>query len=603
MRVKEIKINNFKCLGPVPVSISWDDIIILVGENNTGKSSVLQALNIFFSNKKTVEARLFRGMDKNVGEEGIKPIEITIAFTDLTNKDKQQRGIRHHLNSEGDWILRKVFRYKIGEKSDPVEYFTLEEEKEIKGLKKSSMWDEVRKKFPKSEVARGKKGTSTVGSDDFFQLIDEAIEKWPKEINSIGKYEWVRNPGGWQSNIDSIFANHFKLTFVRAVHEAEDEISGGVNSAFYQLFALLVGQAISKSKPIKKLEDSLSEVLALYTKDKSGKHCIPAVGKLEDELSRKIGRIITAKTIIQAVPPKEEKISQQILPVPSLEIDDGYKTIISEQGHGLQRALILALLETLADYETKDAFNIGPKNILMIEEPELYMHPQMERKMKNALYAIAGSKRFQVICSTHSPVFLDMAEKQESIVRLEKDSHRNIDVKQVDKNIFSGSTYQDEKAKLRMILFFDPTVNELFFAKRVVLVEGDSEVAIFPRAAELLGVDKRIIQDTTFINCRGKRTMPAFIRVLNHFKIKFSVVHDKDNGGEKFNQKIEELANKEGLGKVKQLQNKLEEIIGIEDKGKDKLIRAFKQVETLAKQGKLKQIFGQYIRFVFQIKN
>lgn len=83
-----------------------------------------------------------------------------------------------------------------------------------------------------------------------------------------------------------------------------------------------------------------------------------------------------------------------------------------------------------------------------------------------------------------------------------------------------------------MITEFDPAVNELFFAKRVVLVEGDTEIAVFQRAAELLGIFQiapHTKRDVTFINCHGKWTIPLFQEVLNHFRVNYTVFHDEDS--------------------------------------------------------------------------
>lgn len=600
MRIKKVTIKNFKCLGPEEITINWEDIVVLVGENNTGKSSILYAIDIFFSNKKTIPARFFRNIEKVIEKSGdisdILPVEIIIEFTELTDKDKKHRGIHNRLTQEDNWVLRKVFEYKEGENSDRVKYFTYAELQAIKDLNKTAKWKEVLNKFPKSEIAKGKKAENKMSPDEFLELLNEVVEKRPEKISSSGKYDWMPNPGGWQSNIDSIFDNNVEVVFVQAVHEAKVEGIGS-GSAFNKLFELLVSQEISDSEAINKFRESLSDVLSLYQQKKDGKHNIPIIGTLEKELSKKIERIITARIMIKAKPPEEKMVSQQILPTPFLVVDDGYPTTIEDQGHGLQRVLILALLETLADHETKSVRDIGPRNILMIEEPELYMHPQMERKMQDALYSIARDGDFQVICTTHSPVFLDMADKHRSIVILEKDRDRIVK-KQVDEEIFEGVGFQEQKDRLRMILSFDPTVNELFFARRVVLVEGDSEIAAFREAAKLLDIDKHKVKDTTLINCRGKRTMPAFIRVLNHFDKEFFVIHDKD-GENGFNKTIDRLAKEKKLGQVKIIKNKLEEILGLREYPKDKPIRAMLKVQQLHKKKELIGKLGKDVDFVF----
>jgi len=600
MKIKAVKIKGFKCLGPSEVSFTWNDIVVCVGENNVGKSSILQAIDLFFSNSRNVPAKYFRNYQEDGDNQDIGPIEITVHFTELTGHDKNWPGIKNRLTNEGDWVLLKKFEYKGGDKSEKVKYFTYTNKKEIEDIGRNSTWKALKEKFPDSDLAKDKPDNGKI-ADDYDLVVDELYEKKSDLVNILEEDGWRDNPGGWLSNIESIFKNKFKHIFVKAVHDAETEC-GNKNSTFSKLIELFVSDDLNNKKEIKELKESLSKVVALFEKNAKGEYPLKKITELEKELSEKLSRIIPANAQISVNSSDEEDIYSNILPSAILKINDQYLTDVSDQGHGLQRALILSLLEVLAEAETKEFSNVGPNNIIIIEEPELYMHPQMERKMKDVLYAIANSKKFQVICTTHSPVFLDMAEKQESIVILEKDFDRKVSVKQVDENIFSGSTFQDEKARLRMILSFDSTVNELFFAKRVVLVEGDSEIAVFPRAAGLLGINNHIIRDTTLINCRGKRTILAFIRVLNHFGIKFLVVHDRDDEKDTFNNTIKELTEEKKLGSVRLVIEKLEAVLQLGEVKKDKPIIALRRIEELYSQKKLKRVIKSYIDFIYPDK-
>ena len=88
----------------------------------------------------------------------------------------------------------------------------------------------------------------------------------------------------------------------------------------------------------------------------------------------------------------------------TLLMDDGTETTIGRQGHGAQRSLIFALIEVLADrsssLEQQEYMNW---TILLFEEPELYLHPHLMIRLKNALKSISEKENWQVIISTHSP--------------------------------------------------------------------------------------------------------------------------------------------------------------------------------------------------------
>src|SRR4051812_24678651 len=51
-RLHKLRIQNFRCIGSNPVEIELDDIVILVGPNNAGKSSILKAYEVIMSNEK-----------------------------------------------------------------------------------------------------------------------------------------------------------------------------------------------------------------------------------------------------------------------------------------------------------------------------------------------------------------------------------------------------------------------------------------------------------------------------------------------------------------------------------------------------------------------
>ena len=91
-----------------------------------------------------------------------------------------------------------------------------------------------------------------------------------------------------------------------------------------------------------------------------------------------------------------------------------------------------------------------------------------------------------------------------------------------------------------MLLDFDASVNEVFFAREVCLVEGDCERAALEALAKMLQQSDNIDpvkyllarRELALVNCRGKWTIRAFQRVLNGFNIRYRVVHDKDAEGE-----------------------------------------------------------------------
>jgi predicted ATP-dependent endonuclease of OLD family len=232
------------------------------------------------------------------------------------------------------------------------------------------------------------------------------------------------------------------------------------------------------------------------------------------------------------------------------------------------------------------------------------MHPQMERKMRDTLYALASSKRFQIICTTHSPIFLDVGERHTSIVRVVKDNQRNVSVSQVTQDLFNANDPAEDKERLKVLSNFNPTINEVFFAKRVVLLEEESAEWAIRRAAELTGIFARhtnVRRDVTLVVTDGADNIPAFIKVLNHFSVRYLVVHDEDQGNANAparNLRIQNLVV--GPNRVKLVSPTcIEDALGYVPTKGDKPYKAMKFVEQLHVQGALPQGFMEIVNEVY----
>jgi predicted ATP-dependent endonuclease of OLD family len=76
-----------------------------------------------------------------------------------------------------------------------------------------------------------------------------------------------------------------------------------------------------------------------------------------------------------------------------------------------------------------------------------------------------------------------------------------------------------------MIRACNPTVNEFFFADDIVLVEGDTEQSVLTNVKNM---DDEYI-NIQIVNCYGKANIPMFQKILNHFGVNYTVIHDVDS--------------------------------------------------------------------------
>lgn len=601
MKLVKFEVHNFKNLHNV--SFSWDDIIVLIGENNAGKSTVMQALGCYLSGKPNRDC-LRNG---EVGEQNA--IELVGHFTDLTPFERHNPAVQNKM-LDSHWILKKRFWLTHDSDSWQESYEIYCEDHVYAGWPESeSKWDNWPGDYQTLiHAVKAELNTSRVTIDGKERLKQLVLTQRPDLVSQ--RLDWVKNEGGskgWKTHANAILPQFIS---VQAVQEAASAAQAKGTSTYGQLFDLMLKKRLGRHPELKALQEQVESVRRLIgVRDESDKaDKAPEIRDFENDITRLLDEVITAQASISV---NDIDISDILLPNTVLRLDDGFTTTVEHKGHGLQRTLIVALLQLLVEYETPARKQIVPDIgegehtestrpvIFAIEEPELYMHPQMERKMRDALYRLAATDNYQVICTTHSPVFLDMAEKHTAIVRLVRPNGGEVEARQVTADLFSGDDAQENKKLLRMIAEFDPAVNEVFFAKRVVLVEGDTEIAVFNKAADLLNLfqgktqDKR---DTTFVNCHGKWTIPLFQQVLNHFQIDYTVFHDEDTG-----KNMPFKANAIIGGLVKETSRRhmftpdLEGVLGYKAGHKDKPFTALRELETRHRQN---QLPPEFIRLI-----
>jgi putative ATP-dependent endonuclease of the OLD family len=180
--------------------------------------------------------------------------------------------------------------------------------------------------------------------------------------------------------------------------------------------------------------------------------------------------------------------------------------------------------------------------VLLIEEPELYLRPQAQRYLYRLLREFAAGGN-QVIYSTHSPAFLNVARLDE-LVFVERAEETGTSA------IQPPPPPADEEFRVRTE--FDAERSELFLARAAVLVEGMTEKLTLPFVFQALGHnhDREAI---SIVECGGKSGIPFFARICNVVGVPFVAVHDRDaRPGKKpidaeraLNEHIAEIAGRE----------------------------------------------------------
>ncbi|WP_033580752.1 ATP-dependent nuclease [Priestia aryabhattai] len=207
-------------------------------------------------------------------------------------------------------------------------------------------------------------------------------------------------------------------------------------------------------------------------------------------------------------------------------------------GDAVKRQLLIAwaLNKDFFDYvadksiTNEDIENFKPvEKLILFEEPEAFSHPSAIRSLQNEIYKISSQKGIQIICTTHSPIFIDLSNESGLIVRVVKEGAFT------KVHHFKISTLTgDDKEHMNFLLRFNPYVLEAFFAERVLLVEGQTEEISIKTAIKNLEkykekYDLKKIDKTLVVNCGSKTNINFFQEKLRRLKIPYIVFHDLDN--------------------------------------------------------------------------
>jgi putative ATP-dependent endonuclease of OLD family len=212
---------------------------------------------------------------------------------------------------------------------------------------------------------------------------------------------------------------------------------------------------------------------------------------------------------------------------------------LEELGEGSRNLVLLALLRSYA--VNMRSIGSNPSGILALEEPEIYLHPHAQRNLFRVLKDIAATG-IQVVISTHSHYFVD-TELFDSIgvVRKIEDGDsgglQHSSVCQVTKTKLVShcvaTGVPSRKTDVSNISEYYRTtsnarLNEAFFARFVIVAEGETEELVLPEYLTACGLSCDM-RGVSVIGVEGKNQIPKYWRLFSSFQIPVLVIFDNDD--------------------------------------------------------------------------
>lgn len=502
MQLLNARIKNFRSLRDI--SISFEAHTALIGGNGAGKSSILKALEKFYSTSKALDPDDYFGRDTTL------PVEIELTFGELSSAEQETFESRVR---EGTLTVSRIFD---GTSSSGRYYGSTLQNPDFAAVRAISGANDKRAAY---RALREENSTYTdLPSATNAAQIEGYLLQWEQEHPDT--LALLRDDGqffGFQNAGRGALQRHTSFVFVPAVREASLDAADGKASAIGRLLEIVVRSAILQRQDMRAFQE---EVTARYRALVEPAN-MPELGELATRLTGDLKSLYRDA----AVGLTWREVADIAVPLPAADVslsDEGFGGPVDRQGHGLQRAFVFTLLQHLAktSHQTPTAEGkseekvpsttppAAPSLILAIEEPELYQHPTKQRHLASVLRGLsAGSLPgatgpTQIIFGSHSPMFVAMERANEvRLTRRVKSSDSKFKHAQLTSLSLANVAARLEKSKNQpagswtaatltpRLHILGTELSEGFFANGVVLVEGRSDRSALQACARLLGLD------------------------------------------------------------------------------------------------------------------
>jgi len=380
MKIEKVILENFRAFKDVQ-EIYLSNLTAVIGKNDQGKSSILEAIDIFINEGKGIVK--IEPDDLNVisKDNGLDEFRIGIVFTDFpqdaiidaTNK----------INLKDEYLLNKDGKLEV--------WKTFKNGK----LKQTS----IKCKHPTND-------------DDIKNLLRTKITDLNKIVEDKKKScdDKLKSASLLRKAIRDSYGNSLVFEEIELIVDSEDakKIWGQLVN-YLPVYALF--HADRKNQDLdSEVQDPLKVVIEQIFKREDIQNTLNGIAQeIENEIKN-----IAESTVLKFkdISKQETQIKPNIPEVVSLKWKDVYKNIgfntdndvpLNKRGSGFRRLMLLSFF--LSEVEKQENEN-KVHTIYAIEEPETSLHPDLQKILLNSLLQLSEEDNYQILITTHSPQFV-----------------------------------------------------------------------------------------------------------------------------------------------------------------------------------------------------
>lgn len=398
MRIEKLTISNFRSYKD-EITIEFNGLNVFVGKNDIGKSTILEALDIFLNDNKGIIKIDKEDINKQAKEDGNTEIKIGVVFGGLP--ETLTIDATNPTTLESEYLLNRDGKLEIIKK-----YANAGKEKVF-----------VNAYHPTNPACADlhlKKQT------DLRRLLTDEMECADQTKNAE-----IRK-AIWRFYSDNLELDNIEIELAKIdAKNTWDQLKAHL--PVYALFQSDRKNCDGDNEVQNPLKLAVQEIL----KDQ---RLMASLNDVANEVETKLREVVenTLEKLNEMNPEIADTLTPVIPSPESLKWVDVFKSVsitgdedipINKRGSGVKRLILLNFFR--AEAERRQNEQNAPDIIYAIEEPETSQHPSHQRQLIKAFRELSGLENTQVLLTTHSPAIVKLLDF-EHIKLIKNDATRNI---------------------------------------------------------------------------------------------------------------------------------------------------------------------------------